>query len=117
MWTRKDVIEHAMRRIGVLASDEPAQAEDYRDASSILDALTDELQAIHGIEIDPDEVSGAARMPLARLLSVELAMSYDVAPRDIREAMIGRLRAIYYPDDRKAPESSVPSDGYGEWGW
>lgn len=96
MLTRRDIIETAFRRIGVVAEDEPATADQFKTAKTLLAQIEAEISA-------PDWTAGypeTVALQVAMLLAVDLAQAYSVAPRDRRGRALMRLRAITNPDDR-----------------
>lgn len=98
MKTRLDVINRAMRRIGVKAEDESLTADQITSVGEVFDALVIELGdlATFTSASIPDE----AFIPLANLLAVEVAPDYGVSPMQTRGAAYTRLMEVLRPDDR-----------------
>lgn len=101
--SRLDCIEMAHRRLGVLATDDTATADQERFAGAVLDALFEEVKAMQGLGFTwtTSTVPDAAFLPLSYLLAVEIAPHYEIPPRDNRAALIARLRTYGFPDDRE----------------
>ena len=96
MQTRRDVIELAFRRIGIVGEDEPATADQYASADALLRQIEAEIDAPDWSAGFPDNVS----YQVAMLLGVDLAQAFSVAPKDRRGRALIRLRAVTNPDDR-----------------
>lgn len=100
--TRLDVIQMALRRLGVIAADQAATADQEAFAGDTLDALFEEIKGTQGVTITwalsatPD----AAFLPLSYLLAAEIAPHYMVQAEPRSRAM-GRLRAALISDDRE----------------
>lgn len=109
--TRADIIAMAHRSIGVLSVDSVPSADQDAYAGDVLDALFDELKAVHGftftwaLDATPDE----AFLPLSLTLASDIAGHYDV-PFQSRSRGIARLRAWALPDDR-TDRRDTDSDG------
>lgn len=94
MKTARQVIDTALKRIGVVAQDESATAEQYADAVAILDGLSGEIEAEA-----PAPWSVASGVPdfaynaLWMLLAVDLAGFYGVAQPMGRGAALARVMA------------------------
>ena len=111
---RIDLVSQAFRRLGILAVDEPLTADMAAHGVETYDLLVAELTAdglvlglpVAGVKVPwaADAVPDGFAMPLAALLSTELAVHYDTPPRDTRARCIARLRSILLPDDREAVE-------------
>jgi len=99
--TRSDVISAALRRIGVLAADEAAEADAEAYAGEALDALFAEVKQVHAMPFTwtLEETPDAAFLPMAYLLATEIAPHYE-RPSEPRSRAMGRLRAYAFPDDR-----------------
>lgn len=110
--TRLDVIQQALRHLGVIASDTAASADDESYAGTTLDTLFTEIQNTQGITITwalsatPDN----AFLPLSRLLAVEVADHFEVSPKETFARAMGRLRAALITDDR-ADRRDIDEDG------
>ena len=100
--TRLDCIEMAHRRLGILATDDSATADQERFAGNALDALFAEVKAMQGLTFTwtTNTVPDAVFLPLSYLLAVEIAPHYEIQPRDNRSVLIARLRTYGFPDDR-----------------
>lgn len=101
--TSVEVATLALRRLGVVGMGEPPQAEELRHAREVLAGLVAEIAAAQGMTVvaDLEAVPDARFLPLAYLLACDLAPHYEIAPRDARSVLIGRLRAQLLPDDRE----------------
>lgn len=102
MKSGRQVIEKALKRIGVLAQDENATAEQYADANDILEGLSAEIEreapmpwsVLGGV---PDE----AFNPLWMLLAVDLAGFYGLPAPETRGRAMARVMGSvrrYIPD-------------------
>lgn len=102
MATRSDVINFALRRIGVLAADELADADQVAYCGTILDGIFAELSAVHGITFTwaLSAVPAGMLAPLANYLATEIAPHFDIPAPEPRARAIGRIRAYMLPDDR-----------------
>jgi hypothetical protein len=96
---RQGIITLALRRIGVLASDVQASADEIDYAGGILDLLVVELATEFTFSWDLTAVPSEAAIPLANLLAVEIGPHYQV-PTESRGRAYGRLMAVLRPDDR-----------------
>lgn len=101
--TRDEVALRALRLIGVVASDEPATADQSQGALDVLESIwaevRDEAQATWDIATS---VPSLAFVPLANLLAAELAGEYaTVAPMTRARAKLRLLAVIrrYEPAD------------------
>jgi len=102
MKTRREVIDQAMRKLGVLAEDEALTAGQIAEADAVLEGLFGEIEA----EVPPswtiDDVPLYAFLPLANLLASELAASFRVQPPVSRAnawvRLMAQLRAAPAPD-------------------
>lgn len=106
MKTRLDVINRAMRRIGVKAEDENLTADQFANASEVLDTLLAELagEVTLGFTTDiPDDLF----IPLANLLAAEIAPDYGITPPG-RGAALLRVLGVLRADDRP----SIPAAEY-----
>lgn len=106
MKTRADVINRAMRRLGVKAEDEALTADQLANVGEAYDALIEEVGAAVGIPLTNAPVPEAAFIPLANLLAVEVAADYGI-PAPSRGTAYARVLSALRPDDRgdiPAPE-------------
>ncbi|ARO14430.1 hypothetical protein BVG79_01084 [Ketogulonicigenium robustum] len=112
MKTKKQIIERALRSIGVLAQDEPATAEMEQQAGMVLDSLWAEINAaMPGATFDPRAgVPDEAFVAVAQLLAAEIAPDYDRAGPSRSRAWL-RVRALYVTDDRAQDCSEVRDYG------
>jgi hypothetical protein len=100
--TRNQVIDRALRMLGVLAEDIEASTAQRAIASEVLEGIlwetrTEAFAAGFGPDRFPDEIVG----PLSALLAVDLAPQYPlVAPPMPRHRAVSRIMAIVRPDDR-----------------
>lgn len=101
MATKRDVINTALRRVQVLAGDEPADADMYAYAGDLLDGIFAEVNSTQGMAFTwtLDDTPTAARLPLAYLLAVDVGPHYG-RPVENRSVAMARLRAYAFPDDR-----------------
>ena len=104
--TELDVITHALRLLGVVASDEAATADQEAFCRVTLDAITAEFQEYHLLPWSTDNVPARSSQPLALLLAADAAPSYLVAPPMSRGMAKLRLLATVNPDDRE-PDSEA----------
>lgn len=98
------VITQAFRRIGVGGVGDPLSAEEVAEGRLHLDALFAELEAGHGFDfgyaLAESDVPPEQIMPLAWLLAVDIAPSFDRPLPESRERAIFRLRAVTHPYER-----------------
>lgn len=101
--TKTDVVQMALRRLGVVASDTAASADDADFAGDTLDALFAEIQNTQGITITwtLDATPDNAFLPLSYLLAVEVAPHFMVQAPESRATAMGRVRAALISDDRE----------------
>jgi hypothetical protein len=99
--TKNDIINAALRRIAVVASDEVSTADQRSYSSDTLDGLFAELTGVEGMTFDwglsavPDEMF----LPLSYLLAVEVAPHFLVNAPDTRSRAMHRVRAVAFPND------------------
>ena len=100
--TRSDCVAMAHRRLGLLSVSRNVTADQIAFGGVVLDAVFEEVKELQGLAFawTTDTVPDAVFLPLSYLLSVEIAPHYEVAPRDNRAQLIGRLRTYGFPDDR-----------------
>ena len=80
MKTRREVIDYAMRKIGVLAEDEALTASQLTQAEEVLEALYGEIEAEAAPGWTIDTVPQSAFIPLGNLLAVDLAPAFNRPP-------------------------------------
>lgn len=107
--TTSEIVLRALRRIGVVASDEPASADQERSG---LDALNEIGQSfrVNGVMFDlpiigastPLPIDNACLMAFQTILAARLAEEFAVAGPDPAPAW-AQIRAFYY----ELPHSSV----------
>lgn len=100
--TRLEVITEALRRIGVVAEDEPASASQEAATGRVLDSLFAQLQEPpHSMAFTWTlaTVPDAAFLPLSWLLSVAVAAQNGVPAPEPWAAALMRLRAYHFPND------------------
>lgn len=100
--TRTEVVNQAYRRLGIVAVDQVASADEIAYGGNTLDALFAELKASDGITVtwDLSAVPDTAFIPLANLLAVEVAPAYMQQAPERRGSAFIRLRKVLSPDDR-----------------
>jgi len=100
MAARIDIIQMALRRINVVAEDEPATADQEAYVGAVLDSLYAEI----ALESYPlwflADVPDASVRPLANLLAVEIAPDYAKAAPTSRGQAWRRLMATVRRDNR-----------------
>lgn len=99
MKTRLDVINRAMRRLGVKAEDENLTADQITSVGEVFDALIAELNNEVPLNFTSASVPDRVFIPLANLLAVEVAPDYGI-PASSRGAAFARVLAVLRPDDR-----------------
>lgn len=102
----------ALRRLGVVASDTAASADDAAYTGDTLDALFLEIQNTQGITITwtLDATPDNAFLSLSYLLATEIAPHFEVQAPEPRSKAMGRLRAALIPDDR-TDDRDLDEDG------
>ena len=102
---RIDVINRAMRRIGVKAEDETLTDDQITSVGEVYDMLISELGTEVLLPFSGAAVPFKVFIPLANLLAVEIAPDYGVPPMTTRGSAYGRVLAVLRPDDRaEVPE-------------
>lgn len=103
MKTRKQIIERALRILGVLAYDDALTAEQEQEAGCVLDSVFAKMNAdIPGVSFAPvTDVPEEAFVPLANLLAAHMAPDYGVAAPVSRARAWLDVRAVYVKDDRR----------------
>lgn len=100
MKTSRDVVEAALRRIGVVGMAEPLTADQEAQGREALEGLLAEIKTEVAFTWTAETVPGAVFLPLAALLAVEVAPSYDVPRPGSYSRAWHRLMAVLRPDDR-----------------
>ena len=92
--TKREIATRALRRIGVVAHDEAATADQYAVAEDALVSLYAELNASNGFSMTfgPDAVPDDYFLPMAYLLAVEIAPDFTRPAPDRRNTALLRLR-------------------------
>ena len=113
-----DVITSALRRLGIVAVDEPVQAHDEVYARGVLEAVFDEAKAAQGLKLTfgLDDIPHQFVEPLALLLAHELAPTYSKPPLVMRSTALVRLRALSWPLEKRETDPAAPDD-YGFSGY
>ena len=100
--TRAQVIDLALKRLGVVAEDETASPAMEANVGDVLDTLFEEVEASKALTWDLTAVPGSAFNALANLLAVEVAPQYPPAQAPYpRSVAWQRLMGIIRPDDRE----------------
>lgn len=99
MKTRLDVINRAMRRLGVKAEDEALTADQILNVGEVLDALVEELAEDAGITWTSNTVPDEVFVPLANLLAAHVGPDYGIQTGAIGGLKL-RVLAAVRPDDR-----------------
>lgn len=93
----REIVERALRRISVLAVDEPADPAVYTTAREALEGLVEELRTPWGLghfTWTLADVPAKVRTPLAYLLAVRLASGYEQPEPEPEKTALVRLRAV-----------------------
>lgn len=101
MATKRDLIELAYRRCGVVAEDEPMTADQERIGSTILESAFAALQAEAAVSWDLGSIEEIAVLPLSMVLAYDLAVHNSVPPRESRGRAVIRYLGVVRPDDRE----------------
>lgn len=98
--TKSDIVNLALRQIGVVAVDEPAQADDIKVWGDVLDAEFARIQVTEDFTwtFTTDTVPDALYEPFSRYLASFMTM-YN-RPLPARRAAMADIRAHELPDDR-----------------
>lgn len=98
--TKTDVINRALRQIGVVAGSEDADADQADYCGDTLDALAAELPS-RGVSetVDLSAIADGAFLAWSALLAAEVASHYEVAGPS-RSRGWTRVIAFYVEDDR-----------------
>ena len=110
--TTREVVTATLRRIGVVAVDDPADAATYAVATEAFEAFYAELPDEGFTTLtDANAVPDKAFNAIVQMAAKDIAPHFGVdAPmQDWREGL-RRLRRIYMPDDR-ANAADLNSDG------
>jgi hypothetical protein len=103
MPTANDVITLALRRIGVVAEGEPPNADQIAAGREVLDSIVAEFASEAPIGWTVAAVPVVSYVPLANLLSVELAAHYARPVADTRARAWRRFAATVRQDNRPDP--------------
>lgn len=99
--TKKQIVERALRDLGVIGSGDVAQAEEYNFCTDALEAIESELTVAHSLTLgDLDSAPAGLGFALSRVVGADVAFSFDMPPRETRARAIGRVRAFLLSDDR-----------------
>ena len=98
MKSRKQIIERALRIIGVLAYDDALTADQEAEGGAVLDSIFAKLDAQEPpVTFAVDDVPEEAFVPLANLLAAHIAPDYALqTPTGIGRAWLN-LRSVYVP--------------------
>lgn len=100
--TREQVIDLALKRLGVVAEDETASDAMAANVGDVLDTLFEEVAASKTLTWDLTAVPNNAYNALANLLAVEVAPQYPPVQAPYpRSVAWMRLMGIIRPDDRE----------------
>ena len=99
MATKLDVVQAALRRLGVIAADESATAEQLQIGGEALVAIEASLGFRAPFSVE--DVPATSFLPLAELLAADLAAVYMVAPPASRARAWHRFMATIRSDDRE----------------
>lgn len=108
--TRLDVIQRALRAIGVLAYDETATADMQDQAGVVLDGIFAELQDKATVAWTLADVPSVVGNYLSSLLAAYVSTDYDARPPVSRARAWAEILAVVRPDDRAEVASQ---DDYG----
>lgn len=100
MKTRLDVINRAMRRIGVKAEDENLTADQITSVGEVFDMLVARLDTEVSLTFTSASVPDEVFIPLANWLAAEVAPDYGVAAPTSPERAYSQVLAVLRPDDR-----------------
>lgn len=111
MKSRKEVIERALKILGVLAYDEALTADQEAEGGAVLDSIFSKLNGqVPPATFELDSIPEEAFMPLANLLAAYVAPDYgQQATMGIGRAWL-HLRSVYVP--AYASECQPPETGY-----
>jgi hypothetical protein len=109
MKTRLEIIEQALKLIGVMAEDEAPTAYQIKAAGDTLDGIFAELQVDPLAPFSPvSGVPDAAFTALARFLAAEISPAFAATAPMSRPSAYIRIAALIRPDDRV--EEDTPED-------
>lgn len=75
--TRRDLVEQALKNLGVIASGQTPSAEDVARMDAYVDPVLEELEEVGTIEVDDDEAIPAAWfLPLSYVLTGAAASDF-----------------------------------------
>lgn len=100
MKTRLDVINRAMRRIGVKAEDENLTADQITSVGEVFDMLVARLDTEVSLSFTSASVPDEVFIPLANWLAAEVAPDYGASPVQTPERAYAQVLAVLRPDDR-----------------
>jgi hypothetical protein len=101
MATKRDLMEMAYRRCGVVAEDEPMTADQAATAEAIADSAFAGLQAEAPVVWTLDAIPTIALLPLVMVLAYDLAIHNSEAPKETRGRAVIRYLSVVRPDDRE----------------
>lgn len=99
MKTRLDVLNRAMRRLGIKAEDEALTADQLANVGEVFDSLVDELAEEVTFTWTSASVPDEAFIPLANWLAAEVGPDYGVPGGSTGIAKL-RVLSVLRPDDR-----------------
>ncbi|PJN96874.1 hypothetical protein CNY89_00020 [Amaricoccus sp. HAR-UPW-R2A-40] len=116
MPNKADIVRMAFSRAnGANGVGDPVSGEDYDFAARVLGALVAELVVAHRITLgfDLDNTPDRYLLPLADLLSHEIAGQYEVTPQGSKTGALMRLRAVHNPyvRDMDLNDNGATSEG------
>ena len=112
MKTRTDVMQYALRRLGVVAADDPLTSDQQENAGIALDAIFAELELEAITGWTTDTVPDASLPGLGDMLAAEMSHSYGVQAPLSRGRAYLRLIATIRPDDRVVDTTDPQADYY-----
>ena len=112
--TRSDLIEQALKVLGVLAAGQSAEAEDFDAVDDYIDSLLAELSARDLVTVDdPEAIDETVFLPVSILLAGEACQEFGLAslptsPQnpDPIAAAEKRLREVLYARPTGEPQRS-----------
>lgn len=100
MKTRLDVINRAMRRIGVKAEDENLTADQITSVGEVFDMLVARLDTEVSLTFTSASVPDEVFIPLANWLAASVADDYGVQSSIRPQEAYMQVLAVLRPDDR-----------------